>query len=182
MNGIMVGTDAETFLQNSSGKIISAVGLLGGDKKNPRVTKHGAVQEDGVLAEFNTHPASNADELVVNIRSVQRDLKEILDGKGLSSIVRASAVLDDDQLQDPRARIAGCYPDFNGWTFDMNEKPVLAKTNLRTASAHIHISWADFDEDIVQQYQVACAMDLFHSVPGVLLDADTCTLPTDLCL
>ena len=59
MSGITIGADPELFLRDGDA-ITSAIGLIGGDKYEPRLVTLGAVQEDNVLAEFNIDPAISA--------------------------------------------------------------------------------------------------------------------------
>lgn len=168
----MIGSDAEVFVAREDGTIISAIGLIGGSKEHPQLTKHGAVQEDNVLAEFNVNPANTSEEFVKNFLGVMEDLEEILRKQGLRSIIKSSAHLDPEELKHPQAILAGCEEDFCAWDWSINEKPQLVGTNLRTAGAHVHLSWDDFDGDVMEQFHVAGTMDLFHGLPGLLFDND----------
>ncbi len=54
----MIGTDFEEFVHDGY-KIASAIGLIGGDKEDPVWCEGGNMQEDNVLAEGATNPASS---------------------------------------------------------------------------------------------------------------------------
>ena len=66
-----IGADPELFLADARGKFISAVGLIGGTKKEPlQVPMYETgfcVQEDNVAAEFNIPPTDNANTFAWHI-------------------------------------------------------------------------------------------------------------------
>ena len=51
-----VGADPEIFLGDADGGLVSAYGLIKGDKEHPFPVTNGAVQVDGMAAEFNIDP------------------------------------------------------------------------------------------------------------------------------
>ena len=59
----MIGSDPELFLEDANGKVISAIGKIGGTKKRPKpvkaLGKGFAIQEDNVLLEYNTPAAKS---------------------------------------------------------------------------------------------------------------------------
>lgn len=166
---IGVGSDIEFFVARE-GKVVSVIGKLGGTKSEPQATPNGFVQEDGILAEMNTIPAYTQDEFLTNYKLVEGDLDHLLAKKGLCRFTRASLRVDASELRHPLARRAGCSEDYNSWTYQMNDRPVFKRTNLRTAAGHVHMSWAEETYDINRQYKTSAAMDLFHAVPGVLIE------------
>ena len=66
VDNISLGADPELFLFNhDSNEVISAEGIIGGTKENPRrISKDEAygLQEDNVMVEFNIPPAKTKDE------------------------------------------------------------------------------------------------------------------------
>lgn len=167
-----IGCDPEVFVANkSSGEICSAINTIGGTKEAPMPVKLGAVQEDNVLAEFNIVPAKNAIDFAGNIIAVMRELKQLLKSKNLEPRIIASHVFDPKVLEDPRAWIFGCDPDFNAWASGLeNHRPNAVNKFLRTAGGHIHAGWKHITEE--QQLNVIRWMDLFIGVPSIILDGD----------
>lgn len=165
------GTDTEVLLVHAeTGKFISSIGLIGGSKEYPMDIGNGcALQEDNVTTEFNTPPTDNVEEF---IRSIQYNLDEItkrVSPFGLKLSITPSAEFDDDQLQNPAARMFGCEPDFNAWNRGKaNPRPNAKSSNLRSAGGHFHVSV----DDRPKMLEYVQAMDLFCGVPMVLVDKD----------
>jgi hypothetical protein len=174
---IQVGSDPEIFLKNGQGKLVSAINTVGGTKKFPRPIAGGSVQEDNVLLEFNTIPASTCDEFVRNHINIMKSISEIPVLKGLELSIQATGEFDEDELSHPSARRAGCEPDFNAWTMSINSPPDLSSTNLRSGAGHLHIStdWMGDErnrEGAVERCNLVKALDIALGIPSVLMDDD----------
>jgi len=160
------GADPEIFLQNPSGKLISAIGYIKADKWNPLqipdMEKGYTLQEDNVSLEYGVPPAATPEEFVHHIRAVMEKSKEWIPGLSFSKL--SCAVFADDQLQHPLAREFGCEPDYCAWTGATNPKPKAPNPNLRSAGGHVHVETTEDPWTVVQ------AMDLFLGVPSVLMD------------
>lgn len=169
----LIGSDPEVFVADSNGPAI-AVGKIGGTKDNPMEVPDGAVQEDNVLAEFNTTPASSADEFVGAVNSVLSTLDSIASKVGLSlDLSRSSHVFEPEQIEagGKQATTFGCDPDFNAYTMSQNIMPRDVDPMLRTAGGHVHIG---YDEpDPTRNADIAVACDVVLGLPSVMLDADT---------
>lgn len=143
--GFKFGCDPELFVLNSEGKPVTAAGLIPGTKEEPHKVEYGAVQVDGMAAEFNIDPVDNFKDFNRNINAVMGQLQSFLpSGHTLSAIpaVRFSPEVFDDSPDE--AKELGCSPDFNAWTGDINPPPSDPEDPyLRTASGHIHIGWGD---------------------------------------
>lgn len=166
---ITIGTDPEVFLRNTDGQIVSAIGHVGGTKYEPIRVVKGAVQEDNVLAEFNTDPASTRDEFLTNIKTVMGQLRERVSPFELA-IISSHEFTMDQLLRSGRAALMfGCDPDFDAWTGEKNTPP-SPRTVLRTAGGHIHVGFDNPSEESASA--VGRRMDLLLGVPSVLLDED----------
>jgi hypothetical protein len=144
MPNFRLGADPEAFLQDRTGKILSAIGRIEGDKENPvQVTtfpKGFCYQADNVLVEYNIPPANNAKEFIYNNDKMMAFLnKKMMNEHKCQLAIRASHVMESDQLEDPRALVFGCEPDFNVWTLENNPRPKASDPALRSAGGHIHI-------------------------------------------
>lgn len=155
MPGFTFGCDPELFVTDENGKYVSAAGLIPGTKEEPYPVKGGAVQVDGMAAEFNIDPVSTFSEFDANIVSVVKQLKSMLP-KGYQLVPKPSVVFEEDvwEAAPEEAKILGCVPDFNAWTGEVNPPPDAEQhPRLRTASGHLHIGWQDgdaFDPEHVQ--------------------------------
>lgn len=143
--GFTFGCDPEVFIVNAwSGEFVSAAGIIPGTKCQPHPVKQGAVQVDGMAAEFNIDPASSFEEFRNNIETVIGELKTFLPkGHDLcwSPYVRFKPEVFDAAPDE--AKILGCDPDFNAWTGAVNPPPDCEiDPYLRTAAGHLHIGWA----------------------------------------
>jgi hypothetical protein len=176
-NTFRLGADPELFLMNREGKILSAIGKLGGTKEAPiPVVSMGpgfAYQEDNVLVEYNI-PPSNSDEAFrrnnqAMMKYLNRKVETELEGCSLK--VQASHIMDDDQLEDPRAHVFGCEPDFNVWTLQPNPRPLSKNKSLRSAGGHIHVGIPNLGR--IDKVMIGRLMDSTLGLWSVIKDSDT---------
>lgn len=78
-----------------------------------------------------------------------------------------------------------CSPDFNAYTKYINEKPWCEDATMRSAGAHVHLGFDDIevpyngDEELynyepdTQRCEIVKALDLFLSIPLVLMEPDS---------
>ena len=161
MPGFTFGCDPELFVTDPDGNLCSAEGLIPGTKEEPYKVDYGAVQVDGVAAEFNTDPASTFEEWNNNIVKVVKQLKSMLP-KGYNLLPVPSVNFTPEQWERVPAvsKILGCSPDYNAWTGEVN-KPPMCEDNpyLRTASGHLHIGWTEL-EDMSNMGHIVNCQDL----------------------
>jgi hypothetical protein len=171
---LLVGSDPECFLRDSSGRLVSALGVIPGTKENPSKTQHGSIQVDNILAEFNSRPSASLLEFIENHRLIISDLESVIKPLDLHLDFVASALADDSLLSDPSTRLAGCDPDFSVWTLSANEPADYSLTNIRGAGGHLHISFNQAEEEGDDaRIKMVKALDLMLGVPSVILDKDT---------
>jgi hypothetical protein len=139
-----IGADPEVFIRSKiTGKLVSAHGMLPGTKEEPFKVKHGAVQVDGMAAEFNIDPAGTPAEFVRNVTAVMATLEEMIgDEYELAIIPTAHFGKELIDAQPDEAKILGCDPDYDAWYSQMNDAPD-ADTPYRTAAGHVHIGWTE---------------------------------------
>ena len=125
---------------------VSAHGMVPGTKLEPFKVDGGAVQVDGVALEFNINPASTAKEFQDNIRTVLKEMRDIVDiaAPGLDFKFTPTAKFEEGYWKTipDEAKVLGCEPDFDGYSLEANPRPSTDKP-FRTASGHIHVSWTD---------------------------------------
>lgn len=139
-----IGCDPEILLRDrTTGQLVSAEGLIPGDKLNPHKVKKGTIQVDGFAAEIGIDPASDANEFADNVETVLSELRVFLPNHDF--IFTDSAVYSDEvyMKQSEQGRMLGCEPDFCAWTKRANEPPVPDPSTFRTFSGHIHIGWCN---------------------------------------
>ena len=172
----MIATDTEVFLKDpKTGKHISSVGLIGGDKHSPLIVQGGNLQEDNVLAEFAIDPADDLTTFIANIEGTYAELEKRMAVHGLILDISSSALYDDSELQTPEAMLFGCTPDFNAYTMLRNTPPDPETVGaLRSCGGHVHVS---FDEIAGRNVNDKAAfiriLDLYLGIPSLLMDNDT---------
>tara|TARA_R110000851_G_scaffold315229_2_gene477565 strand:- start:14782 stop:15612 length:831 start_codon:yes stop_codon:yes gene_type:complete len=174
ITGVSLGADPELFVENKTGEIISAEGMIGGTKNEPKylTTKADghAIQEDNIMVEFNIPPSATEKDFVGHLDFVEEHLNTLLflnDGCKLN--YSASAEIDPKFLDTPQARMFGCEPDFNVHLKEPNNSP-NADTNLRTCGGHIHIGYNN--PEIETSENIVYAMDILLGLPSIELDQD----------
>jgi hypothetical protein len=163
------------MLIDSDGSLVSAIGIVPGTKEKPHAVSCGAVQHDNVMAEFNVAPSGTSDEFEHNMREVLRELSEIVAPHCL--VAQASANFPKSALDNDKARVFGCDPDYNSWTMGINimdETAALAE--FRSAGGHFHIgkreATAEMLDDPYGKIEVVKMLDVFQGIVGVALDDD----------
>jgi hypothetical protein len=178
--GFKFGCDPECFILNTeTGKHVSAEGLIPGTKGEPYPVKFGAVQVDGMAAEFNIDPVTNFKDFNRNIQAVINQLQKMLPANHVLDFI--PAVEFDPEVFDAapdKAKELGCSPDFNAWTGEVNPPPAYPNNPfLRTASGHIHVGWCDDGDLTDEQHLMNCRdlvkqFDWFLGGWSVTVDAD----------
>lgn len=133
-----IGADPEIFIGVGS-KFVSAHDKIPGTKQNPFPVDLGAIQVDGMAAEFNIDPASDYEQFNNNLNTVQKALKEIL-GAEFEFLHDCTVHFDEEFIKDiPGSALRlGCESDFNAWTGVENPSPNEAAL-MRTTGGHVHI-------------------------------------------
>ena len=172
IKNITLGTDPELFLQKDN-KIISAIGKIGGSKSEPQpISDNGHfIQEDNVAIEYNIPACKTINDWIFHHNFVKDYLEVLASGMGCTLAIQPIATLEDSELDNDMARLAGCTPDFDVWNECINEPVDLSITNKRSAGGHISVGWDDFTQD--QQLDIIKAMDATLGLESVLLDNDT---------
>lgn len=177
--GMKFGCDPELFVFNPQGQAVSAAGLLPGTKEEPYVVDCGAIQVDGMAAEFNINPAVSFDEWDRNISTVLKTLGGMLP-KGHALKAVPSVTFDKTIFAEApeEAKILGCSSDINAWTGEVNPPPDFpANPLLRTAAGHIHIGWTEGAELGDIQHMMNCRdlvkqLDWYLGGWSLRMDAD----------
>lgn len=162
---IRLGSDPEVFVKDQQGAFVSAHDLIPGSKHSPTKVNLGAIQPDGVAAEFNTDPADTEEEFLTNIEKVMEQMAEQIRSlrPDLQIAITPTATFTKEYF-DSLPHVAtelGCTPDFNAYTQSENTPPETSEP-FRTGAGHIHVGWgegflrADYDHwlmcvDVVKQ-------------------------------
>jgi hypothetical protein len=157
--GFKFGCDPEGFIKNTkTGAFVTAEGLIPGTKLEPHKVKYGAVQVDGMAAEFNIDPVDNFKDFNRNIQAVINQLQKMLPADHELVWIPAVIFAEEDFNNAPdKAKELGCSPDFNAWTGDVNPPPADPDNPfLRTASGHLHIGWSDGEDCTDPQHLLNC--------------------------
>lgn len=141
-----IGCDPEIFIEDADGNPVNPEGIIPGTKEEPVKVALGAVQVDGLAAEFNTDPlkVTNktlfSDRVSLQIRTLQAFLP-----KGYKIVIKPVQEFSQEFLdaQSGKAKELGCDPDFNAYTMKENPRPDGETATFRTGAGHIHIGWGD---------------------------------------
>lgn len=176
---LLMGCDPELFVKRrDTGVFVSAHTLLPGTKEKPHKVMGGAIQVDGVAAEFNIDPAEAWEQWEYYITTVLNQLEGAL-GFDYQLEVCPSVVFDPsyfDTLPE-NVRELGCNMDYNAWTGQPNEAPKGNSTTMRTAAGHIHIGWTNGEDVRDPRYIEDCCelvkqLDYYLGIPSLMWDND----------
>lgn len=177
--GFLFGCDPELFVLDDKGRHVSAAPYIPGTKAQPFKVNKGAVQVDGVAAEFNIDPVSNYRDWEENIKTVMKELQGFLPkGYKLDCVPAVEFDADLWETFSDVSKELGCTPDFNAWTGDVNPPPHDPDNpRMRTASGHIHIGWTN-DEDLTDFDHISNCHDFVKQLDWYL-GAWSCRADTD---
>lgn len=171
-HNITLGADPEIFICNEN-EIVSAEGLTeGGSKHAPRPisdTGH-AIQEDGIMFEYNIPPCSTKQEWIDNHNFCKDYLTILANANGYNLSNKVSDEINPIYLQTPQATTFGCEPDFNVYLKAVNEGPD-SNTNLRCAGGHVAIGYENPQFETSEK--IVKAFDMFVTLPALFKDNDT---------
>lgn len=169
---ITLGADPEIFICDDK-EIVSAEGLTeGGSKYSPRpISDLGhAIQEDGIMFEYNIPPCSTKEEWFDAHKVCQDYLEVLASAHGYKFSQKVSDEINTKYLQTPQATTFGCEPDYNVYLQSENESPDN-NTNLRCAGGHVAIGYPSPNEK--QTEQIVKMFDIFVTLPALFRDNDT---------
>ncbi len=180
---ISIGADPELWLRDkTSGKIVSAHNLMPGTKLEPYKVKYGAVQVDGVAAEFNIDPSYDSRTFVGYVQNVKSSILGFV-GNNYELVEEPVALFEPGYFRGlPEVvRELGCNPDFNAWTGQINKKPEgdhpVNGNYMRTAAGHIHIGWGQgFDPNDPTHFEdyriIVKQLDYYLGIYSLMWDSD----------
>lgn len=178
MPGLLFGADPELFVINGEGDFVSAEGLIPGTKDKPYKVDCGAVQVDGMAAEFNIDPVDNYNDFKNNIKTVRSQLEKMLPKDHRLVCVPTAEFKQEiwDKAPD-HAKMLGCSPDFNAWKGAPNPAP-KDNDRIRHAGGHLHIGWTDKAKTTDAAYVSACIdlvkqLDWYLGAWSLQKDSDT---------
>lgn len=177
ISNVTIGSDPELFIVNEkTGKVVSSIGLIPGEKGNPWVGEdmpNGfGLETDNIVAEFNIPPVQDGVSFVNNIEYMKQYIDKFVKNinPDLGILCAASKRVDKSELQSPQAKMFGCDVDFNAYTEEPNPKPKGNSTNLRSCGFHIHVGY--HNNNIDTSLLLIKYMDAFLGVPSILKDPD----------
>ncbi len=157
MKDFTFGCDPEVFVVDKSGKAVSPVPFIPGSKEEPYKVEFGAIQRDGMAAEFNIDPANNFHDFNRNINAVMNQMKKFIPKDHNFAIVPHVVFDETIWASVPEdAKELGCSPDFNAWTGGVNTPPNPVIPSMRCAGGHVHIGWTNNAELDDPQHIMNC--------------------------
>lgn len=163
---ITIGADPELFLRDVfTGRFVSAETqdgpIIPGTKDKPFEVRGGAIQVDGVAAEFNINPSSDFKSYYKNLKNVVMELNKRV--KSYNENLRLSPVPTatfDKRYFDAlptHTKVLGCEPDFSAYTGAPNPRPHTNEP-FRTGSGHIHIGWTKGVDPTSEGHMLDCCL------------------------
>lgn len=154
MTKITYGADPEFFVrEKSTGTIIPACGLFGGDKGAPiLLSGEGGYLEDGVTIEINVAPKSTVAELTKSILGLKALWEQRFPQHTL--VCSAAAQFAKAELRKHRkAMEIGCNADMCAW--GIRRAPQIRDFGLsRFAGGHIHVGMDPWPEEFPKEFLI----------------------------
>lgn len=176
--GFTFGCDPEGFIFEGDKPIPASKAGIPGSKERPYRVLGGAIQVDGMAAEFNIDPVDTYEDWESNIQVVIEQLESLLpDGLCLKFV--PSVVFDEDTFNKApdKAKAIGCMPDVDAYTGQINPIPMSENVFMRCAGGHIHLGWPTDNDARNLQHTLACRdiakqLDWFLGAWSILNDGD----------
>lgn len=147
---ITIGADPEFFISLDGVSPASIFGLIPGTKKEPHKVNGGAIQVDGMAAEFNIEPSSDKESFIDNLFGVRKILMEFLpDYKIFPEPVGYFDQSFLDSLPKEATEL-GCDPDFNAYNGCNPNAVPTPEEGMRTAGGHVHIGGVGTGENTTE--------------------------------
>ena len=163
---ITLGADPEVFARSKNGRPMSVIGKFPGSKEKPfEIEGVGALQVDNVACEFNTIPATSPDEFSKAVAMPLKAVEEFLQKKKLLLCDKAYLEFPPKQLECVEACTAGCDPDYNAYSGEMNTPPDYWSTNARSVAGHVHVGIDEISEK--DKPMLVRALDLIMTIPAL---------------
>jgi hypothetical protein len=168
-----IGCDPEVFFLRGD-NVYPAIGMIGGTKEEPIPCNGGALQEDNVMAEFNTDPVMSANSFDQIVKTVLSEVEKIAITNQCTVGTQASKNINQITLDCfPMSKQFGCDPDYNAYTMKVNKTPDPEST-LRTCAGHIHVGYdVDGGHSMEASSYLVKYLDAYVGTFCVLQDKDT---------
>lgn len=163
-----IGTDPEFILVDKNNKPKSAISILP-KKSHVKPLKGNTFYYDNVLAEIAVKPSFTKEEFLSNIKFCLRSLSRLVSPFKFEII--SSIDYPQKELINEEARIVGCNPEWNVYSFKCVLPPeeIIQKTSFRSVGGHIHVG-SRYLQDADSIFSFIRMMDLFVGIPSVILD------------
>ena len=165
------GTDPEFFMiEDSTKRIVSAIGRINGTKEQPLLAPNGAALHHDNIAFEMALPISTSKAEWLNINSASLRLADAMIPKGYSlSMDITSALVGKEELKHPDALVFGCSEDWNAYTLKVNPTPKCKDNTFRCVGGHIHVGHLAL-EGASEKITMTRMMDCMHGIISCILD------------
>lgn len=183
-----LGTDPELMVADRTGKIVSAIPVVGRDKYDPLDYDGIKVYYDNTMIEATTIPAASKESFISSIRDAFECIHGVI-GDDFSIVTVPSSYFSEEECLHPDAIVSGCAPEFCAYKAEMCFPPEFEDT-FRSAGGHIHIGRSDFEQfsegdaeknkefllSSKSKLKIIKLMDVFVGCPMTLLDNSEASL------
>jgi hypothetical protein len=176
---LLIGADPEVFIR-SGNVFVPSAHYIKGTKQVPYREDgwEGAVQVDGLAAEFNIDPTPDEDVFVKRIDDMMTVLNKSASALKAEVVAVPTAQFGRDRLdQWPREWTElGCNPDWNAWEEGFNPVPD-AEMPFRTGSGHVHIGFTENADaadpaHLAKCFSIARQCDYYLGIYSLTWDGD----------
>ena len=178
-DNLLIGCDPEVFVfSKTQDRYVSCHEMLPGTKAAPFAVELGAVQVDGLAAEFNIAPAASPEEFSHNVKTVISQLKAMIPEDCVLS-ARPTVEFGEEYMASlpDEVKELGCEPDYNAYKDGAENARPNAEVTFRTGAGHIHIGWGEGFDINDPEHKNVCniltkQLDYYLGVALALYDTD----------
>src|SRR5690606_23808291 len=112
-------------------------------------------------------------EFIYNIQTGLNLVRDELSVNGFIPEIRTSHVFEQEEMDDPRAMLFGCTPDYNAWLGLEVENILPSPADnpfLRTAGGHLALGYDNPNREA--NVAVVKLADALLGIPSIILDGD----------
>lgn len=152
---LLIGMDAEFFLQNRDGQYIAAARVIPGLKHEPHVLENGVCHPDGLSLEVGSPPAKTPEGMITSLFTVLDEVKtKYLDPQEVTIANAFEVRVDQVTGVQPEDLEFGCGVEFDAHNpSEMVKRVSGTNSDRRYSGFHIHLGFTKDQESNIFTYK-----------------------------
>lgn len=152
---LLIGMDAEFFLQNKDGQYIAAARVIPGLKHEPHVLDNGVCHPDGLSLEVGSPPAKSPEGMVQSLFTVLNEVKtKYLDPQEVTIANAFEVSVSKVQGVQPEDLEFGCGVEYDAHNpTEMVKRVTTTHSDRRYSGFHIHLGFTSGQESNIFTYK-----------------------------